>query len=97
MGEDTPVIGRKALGQDLQGLGLNHLGGYSEGPSINDLVQSGQQNKSLPPPSQGIATGYAIDDADNRQQNLRNASTVLTGGQGLLDEPMTASRVLLGN
>ncbi len=50
------------------------------------------------PPTLGDANMSALQGQLNREKQMRSASTILTGGAGLLDseQPRTASRVLLG-
>lgn len=50
-------------------------------------------------PSLGDASQGAINADYQRQQRIQSASTILTGGAGLVDDPSTysASRALLGS
>lgn len=50
-----------------------------------------------PPPKPGDANIFALQGQLSHEQRMASASTVLTGGGGLLDQPSTASRVLLGS
>jgi hypothetical protein len=75
--------------------GENIVSGGSD--ALGDLSPSVKHQKPGAPPTEADAWTTASRDALNRQNNIRSASTTLTGGQGLLDEPQTASRVLLGN
>ena len=65
------------------------------------LAQKGatHSNDFGAPPTQADAGGAAITDQQNRETRIRSASTILTGGAGLLDNPNTysASRSLLGS
>lgn len=49
-----------------------------------------------PPTSDGTEAARAAEDERRRAAGRGRASTVLTGGQGLLAPPPTASRTLLG-
>lgn len=49
------------------------------------------------PPTLGQTNIFALQGQLSHEQRQASASTILTGGQGLLDEPTTASRVLLGS
>lgn len=51
------------------------------------------------PPTQGAVAPAVLSDATQRQRNIQSASTILTSGAGLLDEPSvySASRSLLGS
>ncbi len=51
------------------------------------------------PPTQADVAPAVFSDAAQRQARIRSASTILTSGAGLLDEPTTysASRSLLGS
>ncbi len=47
-------------------------------------------------PSQADASAAASKQALTDEGNAASTSTILNGGQGLLDEPMTTSRTLRG-
>jgi hypothetical protein len=48
-------------------------------------------------PTQAEAATAAINKTLDQEKVAASTSTVLTGGQGLLDQPTTTSRTLLGS
>lgn len=71
--------------------GAKGLFNFSFGPD--------KSNPKAPPapPTLGQANIVGLQGQLSHEQRMASASTVLTGGGGLLDQPSTASRVLLGS
>ncbi len=89
-------------------LGQGNLGGAGSqvGQFANDLghMFGLVKNHNMPdpaapppPPTLGQATLFGLGQQLSHEQRMAAASTTLTGGAGLLDEPTTASQVLLGS
>ena len=88
-------------------LGQGNLGGA--GKEFTQFGQSMQHAFGLypkagpqpgappPPPVIGDASTTTMNAGLQEEGRMASASTVLTGGAGLLDEPKTASRTLLGS
>lgn len=101
-GEGTP------LGDDTYQGGMDlidplHLFHDTPGPgdSFNDQVarKGAGQGGILTDPSAQAGAEAGVQDTLSRERRIRSASTILTSGAGLLDEPNTysASRSLIGN
>ncbi len=63
----------------------------------DDMTPHTKEQKIDDPPTASDANLGGLSLSVSDQQRRRNASSVLTSGAGLLDEPLTASRTLLGN
>lgn len=83
----------------LGGHGLLGQNGKSVWDQAKDLFNPPKNtpNAPPPPPKPGDANIFALQGQLSHEQRQASASTILTGGAGLLDEPTTASRVLLGS
>lgn len=65
-----------------------------------NLIPSGGKNDPQappPPPTLGQTNLIGLQGQLSHEQRQAAASTILTGGGGLTDEPTTASQVLLGS
>ncbi len=76
--------------------------GTKIGADAGEKYQAGlsaQPDTSTPPapPTLGQTNLTALGGQLSYEQRARAASTILTGGAGLTDEPTTASQVLLGS
>lgn len=71
--------------------GFSHLFG---GPS---KPQQAPPNALSSAPTQADASRAAQQKQLDQEHNSAYTSTVLTGGQGLTDQPTTTSSVLIGN
>lgn len=79
-------------------LGHGLSGGLWTGAS--DIFKGpGRNDPAAPPapPTLGQANLISMGNILSHEQRQAAASTTLTGGAGLLDEPTTASQVLLGS
>lgn len=77
---------------------LGGLGGDQAHQAWNTLTQAPPKPLAPPaPPSLGEAAAFGLKQDLSHEQKLAASNTILTGGAGLLDEPTTASRVLLGS
>ncbi len=82
------------------GLGTLGTGGLLPGASWATFGQSaGQAPPGAPPspPTLGQTNMIGLQSELSHEQRGWAASTILTGGGGLTDEPTTASQVLLGS
>lgn len=85
------------VGQGLTGLG-NLLGvNHSNGTTQNDLFAQVKAPTALTPPKREDVEGGVIGDQVKDLQRRRASGTLFTGGQGVLDQPTTASTILLGS
>jgi hypothetical protein len=68
----------------------------ANGVTLNDVLTDANEN--LTPPKPPTPEDPAVKDAMDKEKRRKGgrAATLLTGGQGLLDDPMTAKRYLLG-
>ena len=88
-----------ALGQFAKNAGVDPVQVAKDAP-----IQFGGSEINIPnatpppPPPTPEANSAAVSDAANQQKKAKGrASTVLTGGYGLLNSGYTASRTLLGS
>ncbi len=58
-------------------------------------IKAPNANSSVPTAADANTT--ALQNQLSRERNEASTSSILTGGQGLLDEPSTTSRVLMGS
>lgn len=74
----------------------NVFGLNNDTPATAPQPQVATPAASAPPPDPVKATTSAVQNKLAQEANSAGASTILTSGAGLLDQPLTASRVLLG-
>lgn len=105
-GGSTPNSGQ-ALGTDYMGnsgdnLGIDHWGLPNTGQILGDLVNPPKNPTLQSPdtlsgvPTQAQASTTALQNQLTAEQNSKASYTTTTSGAGLLDEPSTTSRILLG-
>ncbi len=69
---------------------------------VNDFTPPSSPNLQGPntlssTPTQAQTNTTALQTQLSKEQTASSTSSILTGGQGLLDQPSTTSRVLLGS
>lgn len=66
---------------------------------LSDFTPSGPPDPSAPPapPTPGQANIAAVNGQLSQEQKMYASNTLLAGTSGLLDEPKTASRTLMGS
>lgn len=101
-GEGIKAVGG-AIGNNTLGNALTHAGGELSnniwntwGPTADPAGQT-PATPTTPPPTLQDANTVAITQELSDEKSAARASTILTGGQGLLDSPKTASQILLGS
>lgn len=88
-GGDNNFTKQATPGQWLETGGIN---------AFNSMKPSSPDPAAPPaPPNAAAVRQGAVNDQISEEQRQYSASTILSGGQGLLDQPNTASRVLLGS
>lgn len=88
-GGDNNFTQKATPGQWLETGGVN---------AIQSMTPSSPDPSAPPaPPSAAAVRQGAVNDQISEEQRQYSASTILSGGQGLIDQPTTASRVLLGS
>jgi hypothetical protein len=80
----------------VQGIGnfFSNIGNLFSAPKAPSLQAPNELSKT---PTQAEANTTTVNQELKNEQAASSTSTVLTGGSGLLDQPTTTSRVLIGN
>jgi len=88
-------IGRALHEAVAKGLDPSH-----SGPELNEQIQAQQkaQGTDIGPPNKADANKAGLDFSkeEGRRRRAAASRTLFTGGQGVLDQPTTASNILLG-
>jgi hypothetical protein len=92
-GQNT-VVGQVGQYTNLLGIGISAANALA--PPSSPQPQS-PSSANTPTPTLASTNTTALQSQLSNEQNAASTSTILTGGQGLLDQPTTTSKVLLGS